>query len=143
MALSVDAKGCGPDQRDIDGDEIVDSKDNCPKVFNPDQSDKDGDGIGDLCDTNNPIPALLNNTINITEFPISGSKLGTIRGFDEDGDQLTFSNLPDAFKSVISLDNEGNLTAMDNARFLAFDSPLNGATFNFTLSDGENEIEHG
>jgi len=141
MALSVDAKGCGPDQRDIDGDEIVDSKDNCPKVFNPDQSDKDGDGIGDLCDTNNPIPALLNNTINITEFPISGSKLGTIRGFDEDGDQLTFSNLPDAFKSVISLDNEGNLTAMDNARFLAFDSPLNGATFNFTLSDGENEID--
>ncbi|MAR99803.1 MAG: hypothetical protein CMH24_00310, partial [Nitrosomonadales bacterium] len=141
MALSVDAKGCGPDQRDIDGDEIVDSIDNCPKVFNPDQSDKDGDGIGDLCDTNNPIPVLLNNTINITEFPMSGSKLGTIRGFDEDGDQLTFSNLPDAFKSVISLDNEGNLTAMDNASFLAFDSPLNGATFNFTLSDGENEID--
>jgi hypothetical protein len=97
MALSVDAKGCGPDQRDIDGDEIVDSKDNCPKVFNPDQSDKDGDGIGDLCDTNNPIPTLINNSINITEFPKSGSKLGTIRAFDEDGDQLTFTNLPDRF----------------------------------------------
>ena len=141
MALSVDAKGCGPDQRDIDGDEIVDSIDNCPKIFNPDQSDKDGDGIGDLCDTNNQIPTLINSEINIAELPESGLKVGTIRAVDKEGDQLTFSNLPDAFKSVISLDNEGNLTAMDNARFLAFDSPLNGATFNFTLSDGENEID--
>ena len=141
FALSVDAKGCGPDQRDADGDGIVDSKDNCPKISNTDQSDKDGDGIGDLCDTNNPIPTLINNSINITEFPKNGSKLGTIRAFDEDGDQLTFTNLPDRFYSVISLDSEGNLISMENASFLTFDSPLNGATFNFTLSDGENEID--
>lgn len=46
-----------PSANDQDGDGIVDSRDNCPTVFNPvrpmdhgRQPDADGDGIGDACD---------------------------------------------------------------------------------------------
>ncbi|MBM3992513.1 MAG: hypothetical protein FJ298_16160, partial [Planctomycetes bacterium] len=35
---------------DIDGDGVVDGKDNCPAVKNANQADKDGDGKGDACD---------------------------------------------------------------------------------------------
>ncbi len=35
---------------DIDDDDILDYRDNCPDVPNPDQSDVDEDGDGDLCD---------------------------------------------------------------------------------------------
>ena len=37
---------------DLDGDtdEVADSSDNCPDVYNPDQIDSDGDGVGDVCD---------------------------------------------------------------------------------------------
>jgi hypothetical protein len=34
---------------DADGDEIPDSIDNCPTVFNPEQLDAAGDGTGDAC----------------------------------------------------------------------------------------------
>ncbi len=35
---------------DVDGDGVVDAKDNCPKIKNANQADKDGDGLGDACD---------------------------------------------------------------------------------------------
>lgn len=35
---------------DLDGDGVVDDKDNCPDVANPDQKDTDGDKLGDACD---------------------------------------------------------------------------------------------
>jgi len=41
---------------DVDGDGVVDAKDNCPHVHNPDQKDSDkcgvqvADGVGDACD---------------------------------------------------------------------------------------------
>lgn len=35
---------------DDDGDGIINSKDNCPKVSNTDQIDTDKDGVGDVCD---------------------------------------------------------------------------------------------
>jgi hypothetical protein len=39
---------------DRDGDQIIDDRDNCPRVANPSQADSDGDGIGDACE--NPVP---------------------------------------------------------------------------------------
>lgn len=35
---------------DMDGDGIIDIRDNCPQKYNPDQSDVDEDGLGDVCD---------------------------------------------------------------------------------------------
>lgn len=35
---------------DLDGDGVVDDKDNCPAVPNADQTDTDGDKLGDACD---------------------------------------------------------------------------------------------
>ena len=35
---------------DIDSDDIMNARDNCPEIYNPNQRDLDRDGIGDLCD---------------------------------------------------------------------------------------------
>ena len=40
---------------DIDQDDICDTYDNCPDLFNPDQTDTDNDGDGDACDYNDGI----------------------------------------------------------------------------------------
>jgi matrixin/thrombospondin type 3 repeat protein len=39
-----------PNVDDVDGDGIVDARDDCPAIPNPAQIDTDGDGIGDVCD---------------------------------------------------------------------------------------------
>jgi hypothetical protein len=74
--LTIELCYVGPDQDDVDGDNVADCldpctdsdfdgfgdgplavrpfdvcpADNCVDVYNPDQADKDGDGIGDACD---------------------------------------------------------------------------------------------
>jgi len=53
MRESANIQVCEPD---YDDDGIIDSKDNCPLVYNPDQKDTDGDGMGDLCDDNTSCP---------------------------------------------------------------------------------------
>ena len=40
-----------PHVPDADGDEVLDSDDNCPWVVNLSQADTDGDGVGDACET--------------------------------------------------------------------------------------------
>jgi hypothetical protein len=54
------------DNRDTDGDGVIDLHDDCPSTYDPAQWDRDGDGIGDACDAdtgpsawcpNNPDPA--------------------------------------------------------------------------------------
>ncbi len=39
---------------DADGDDVIDSADNCAGQANRDQTDRDGDGVGDLCDNCTP-----------------------------------------------------------------------------------------
>lgn len=60
---------------DLDFDEVVDSADNCPGLFNPDQADADGDGLGDVCDPENDdrdgdgIPNLADPYPDEAEWP--------------------------------------------------------------------------
>ena len=91
--LEVDEKGCGPDQRDTDGDGIVDLYDNCPKTPNADQSDKDGDGIGDECDTDNELPSLLITELLFAEKPIAGAVIGEIKALDPEGEELSLIHI--------------------------------------------------
>ncbi|XP_039431473.1 cartilage oligomeric matrix protein-like isoform X1 [Culex pipiens pallens] len=47
----VDGDGRGNEcDNDIDGDGLVNGRDNCPFVYNPEQEDDDGDGVGNGCD---------------------------------------------------------------------------------------------
>ena len=49
---------------DVDGDGVVDSKDNCPTIKNANQADKDKDGKGDACDVdadNDGLPDKADN----------------------------------------------------------------------------------
>jgi hypothetical protein len=50
-AIAADAN---PD--DVDGDGVINEKDDCPQVFNPDQADEDGDLVGDACDNCPELP---------------------------------------------------------------------------------------
>ena len=72
---------CDEDMDDMDGDEVPNDEDNCPKKPNPDQLDQDGDGVGDICD-NCPLNKNPDQTDDNQNF------IGDIceQGEDEDGD---------------------------------------------------------
>ena len=140
ISLEIDKKGCGPDQRDTDGDGVVDFYDNCPKISNPDQSDKDGDGIGDLCDTDNDLPVLVTTEIVFAEKPISGAVIGEIKAIDLEGEELIFINRPDIFDNVLKIDRDGKVKVI-NSNALTFDSKYNGAQLKFIIKDSKNEVD--
>lgn len=49
----------GKGDKDLDGDGICNSEDNCLSVYNPGQEDSDGDGFGDLCSNKIPKSAAV------------------------------------------------------------------------------------
>ena len=57
-AYDPNGSGCGIG--DTDGDGLINTVDNCYKVYNPDQKDTDGDLHGDVCD----FCPLVNNHFN-------------------------------------------------------------------------------
>ncbi len=59
---------------DVDGDGVVDSKDNCEDVVNRDQLDTDFDGLGDACDAE---PELKNFALG-GQFLTVGSEASEI-----------------------------------------------------------------
>jgi hypothetical protein len=48
--LFAGAAWAHPEPNDIDGDNVLNERDNCVSVYNFDQADRDGDGVGDRCD---------------------------------------------------------------------------------------------
>lgn len=59
-----------PKAGDMDGDDIDDTVDNCPTMFDPSQEDLDQDGLGDICDLcpldpNNRLPCVSLNPDDI------------------------------------------------------------------------------
>ena len=68
---------------DDDGDDILDSEDNCPEEANPDQSDLDGDTLGDVCDPDMDGDGALNGD---DCDPYDWSFTCTIFYYDGDGD---------------------------------------------------------
>uniref|UniRef100_A0A8C8EQI3 Thrombospondin-1 n=1 Tax=Oncorhynchus tshawytscha TaxID=74940 RepID=A0A8C8EQI3_ONCTS len=79
---------------DIDGDGILNERDNCPYVYNVDQRDTDGDGVGDHCD-NCP---LEHNPDQVTAIDSDSDRVGdkcdNNQDIDEDGHQNNMDNCP-------------------------------------------------
>ena len=64
--------------RDLDGDTIINTQDNCPTVRNADQQDLDNDRIGDACDSSTTINNIGNTALRVLYQPFgdSGVKFG-------------------------------------------------------------------
>lgn len=63
---------------DIDGDGVINDKDNCPNIYNPDQTDSDSDGKGDACDPcpNDPNPGSLScPALTVTIYDLKEGKV--------------------------------------------------------------------
>ena len=61
----------GPDANpdDVDGDGVLNARDNCPERYNADQHDEDGDGVGDVCDN---CPTISNaNQSDVSETAVT------------------------------------------------------------------------
>jgi hypothetical protein len=51
--------------KDSDGDDTLDSIDNCPTTYNPDQNDTEGDGEDDACEW--LMPYLITNSMKVQQ----------------------------------------------------------------------------
>ena len=66
---------------DIDGDGVVDDKDNCPDVANADQKDTNGDGTGDACSADDDGDGVFDEDDDCPTVPDPAQK-------DSDGDGI-------------------------------------------------------
>uniref|UniRef100_A0A674BBX9 Thrombospondin-1 n=1 Tax=Salmo trutta TaxID=8032 RepID=A0A674BBX9_SALTR len=78
---------------DIDGDGILNERDNCPYVYNVDQRDTDGDGVGDHCD-NCPLEHNPDQVTIDSDSDRVGDKCDNNQDIDEDGHQNNLDNCP-------------------------------------------------
>ncbi len=98
-----------PDQTDTDSDDVGDICDNCLSNYNPIQSDVDGDGIGDLCDSE----FITSQNVGIgiesaaTKLHIKGGSLFV----DSETGSLILKS-PNGGCWMLQVDNEGNLSVV-------------------------------
>uniref|UniRef100_A0A8C7DKG5 Thrombospondin-1 n=1 Tax=Oncorhynchus kisutch TaxID=8019 RepID=A0A8C7DKG5_ONCKI len=96
---------------DIDGDGILNERDNCPYVYNVDQRDTDGDGVGDHCD-NCPLEHNPDQVTIDSDSDRVGDKCDNNQDIDEDGHQNNMDNcpyIPNANQADHDKDGKGDL----------------------------------
>jgi hypothetical protein len=72
----MDGDGLGdPCDNNLDGDRLLNGKDNCPSVYNPTQEDSDRDGFGDICDSENNFAVLDLAANKVVVFDLSARML--------------------------------------------------------------------
>uniref|UniRef100_A0A674BDP3 Thrombospondin-1 n=1 Tax=Salmo trutta TaxID=8032 RepID=A0A674BDP3_SALTR len=120
---------------DIDGDGILNERDNCPYVYNVDQRDTDGDGVGDHCDNcpleNNPdqvtaafifyyirtqsyeISWRENNECNSPPLLIQSPLLNRYECIDSDSDRVG-----DKCDNNQDIDEDGHQNNLDNCPYI-------------------------
>ena len=120
LAMAASVAAAHPEPNDVDGDGVLNERDNCVNTRNADQKDTDGDGPGDRCDEDadgdgdlNNLPYLDGGQDNCPLTPNPGQepapenpRFGAACYVDGDGDTI-----PDP------LDNCPGLTNLDQADY--------------------------
>lgn len=66
---------------DADGDDVTDSKDNCPRVKNGEQLDRDGDRVGNACDLTVVVPKKARGSVPSGKARTSAVAIAEIYNF--------------------------------------------------------------
>jgi thrombospondin type 3 repeat protein len=119
LGLAVTATAAAhPEPNDVDGDGVLNERDNCMQTRNADQLDRDGDGAGDRCDTDadgdgvaNSVPYLDRGDDNCPLVPNPGQepasqnpRFGAACYVDTDNDAV-----PDPLDNCPAVPNPGQL----------------------------------
>ena len=112
---------------DTDGDNILDTEDNCPYTYNPDQLDTDGDGVGDACDN---CPEIANPSQSITDCIPPGEV--TCPGENTEAVEALFESLMlDLFNEILTYRKQNpNVYPFQIQNFTSYQNLMNG-TFPF------------